>query len=189
MPKRDVLQVPRQIQYRHMLFCIIALTLPFSLAAKAVQETPTAPAPGAGISDPDTIGAVGLNELDQHSTQATEMWLSGMGDRTVWIQYEFDQAYRLHEMKVWNSNQLIESFVGLGVKEVTVKTSIDGKDWVQLLQVPPFAQATGKPDYTANTTVAFNGTMAKYVQISISKGWGMVPQYGLSEVRFSYMSK
>jgi len=136
----------------------------------------------------NTIGAVGLNDMDQHSTQATEMWLSDMGDRSVWIQYEFDRAYRLHEMKVWNSNQLVESFIGLGAKEVSIKTSIDGKDWVQLLQVPQFAQATGKQDYTANTTVEFNGTMARYVEISISKGWGMIPQYGLSEVRFFCIS-
>ena len=71
---------------------------------------------------------------------------------------------------------------------MTIKTSIDGKDWIQLMKVPQFAQATGKPDYTANTTVEFNGTMARYVEISISKGWGMLPQHGLSEVRFFYRS-
>jgi formylglycine-generating enzyme len=135
-----------------------------------------------------TLDGVGLNDLDQHSTAATDMWLSGMGNPPVWIQYEFDQAYRLHEMKVWNSNQLIESFVGLGVKDVTIKTSINGKDWIQLMQVPEFAQATGKPDYTANTTVEFNGAVARYVKISIIRGWGMMTQYGLSEVRFFYRS-
>ncbi len=40
----------------------------------------------------NTINGIGLNELDQHSTEPTDMWLSGMGDPNPSIQYEFDKA-------------------------------------------------------------------------------------------------
>ena len=73
------------------------------------------------------------------------MWLSGMGDAAPSIQYEFDKAYKLHEMWVWNSNQLIESFVGIGVKDVVIEYSLDGTEWMTLENVPQFAQAPSSP--------------------------------------------
>ncbi len=42
-----------------------------------------------------------------------------------WIQYEFDRAYKLHELLVWNSNQVIESFIGFGVKEAIIEVEND----------------------------------------------------------------
>jgi len=137
----------------------------------------------------NTINGSGLNEMDQHSTVATDMWLSGAGDSSVWIQYAFDQVYVLHDMWVWNSNQLIESFIGLGAKRVTIETSIDGEDWVALEDVPQFAQAPGAADYTYDTVVSLGGVLAKYVRIWIHDGWGMMPQHGLSEVRFFYTAQ
>jgi len=135
----------------------------------------------------NTINGSGLNELGEHSVETTDMWLSGAGDQDVWIQYEFDKVYKLHEMWVWNSNQLIESFVGLGVKEAAIEVSTDGAAWTPLENVPQFAQAPGAPTYTPNTTVDFGGVVAKYVKLSITGGWGPMGQYGLSEVRFFYI--
>jgi hypothetical protein len=135
----------------------------------------------------NTLNGIGLNELDQHSTEPTDMWLSGVGDPTPSIQYEFDQAYKLHEMLVWNSNQLIESFIGLGAKDVMIEYSVDGTDWTTLDEAGQFAQAPGKAHYTANTMVDFAGALAQYVRITINGGHGMLPQYGLSEVRFLYI--
>jgi len=141
----------------------------------------------ADMGPENTIGGVGLNELDQHSTESTEMWLSGMGDPAPWVQYVFDRAYKLHEMWVWNSNQLIESFVGIGAKDVVIEYSLDGVEWMSLEGVAPFAQAVGAPTYTANTIVDFNGALPQYVRLTINTGYGMLPQYGLSEVRFLYI--
>jgi len=138
----------------------------------------------ADMTPEKTIDGSGLNELDQHNTEATDMWLSGMGDPTPTLQYEFDQAYKLHEMWVWNSNQAIESFVGLGAKDVSIEFSENGTDWTALQGIPAFAQAPGARGYAHNTTVDFGGAMAKYVKLSIHAGHGMLPQYGLSEVRF-----
>jgi hypothetical protein len=134
-----------------------------------------------------TIDGSGLDALDQHSTLASDMWLSSPGIQPVWIQYEFNKAYKLHEMWVWNSNQMIESFLGLGAKDVTIEISQDGVDWTQLEGTSQFAQAPGNKNYTHNTTVNFGGAMAKHVRISVDSAWGMIPQYGLSEVRFFYI--
>jgi len=51
-----------------------------------------------------------------------------------------------------------------------------------------FAQATGTPDYEHNTTVDFGGAAAKYIRLTANSNWGgILPQYGLSEVRFFYI--
>jgi len=147
----------------------------------------TASGSQANMGPERTIDGSGLDALDQHSTMAPDMWLSSAGVQPVWIQYEFDRAYKLHEMWVWNSNQLIESFLGLGAKDVTIETSLDGTDWTQLADVTQFAQATGQADYTYNTVVDFGGVQARFVRITVNAGWGLMPQYGLSEVRFLYI--
>jgi len=132
-----------------------------------------------------TIDGSGLNALDQHSTKGIEMWLNAAGDQDIWIQYAFDKVYKLHELWIWNSNQVIEAFVGLGVKDVTVEVSTDGENWTLVPDVPVLIQATGAPSYTANTTIDFGGTLAQYVKISVDSGYGPLGQYGLSEVRFT----
>jgi hypothetical protein len=90
-------------------------------------------------------------------------------------------------MWVWNSNQSIETSVGFGVKNVTIEYSTDGEDWTQLVGAPQFAQATGLPGYVHNTTVDFGGVAAKYIKITANSNWGILSQYGLSEVRFFYI--
>jgi hypothetical protein len=88
---------------------------------------------------------------------------------------------------VWNSNQLIETFLGFGAKNVTIETSTDGTAWTALANVPEFAKAPGMAGYTANTTVSLGGVMAKYVKLTINGTWGGMAIAGLSEVRFSYV--
>jgi len=134
-----------------------------------------------------TIDGSGLNALGQHGTVGEDMWLSAAGDVPPWIQYEFDKVYKLHEMRVWNSNRAIEPLMGLGAREVVIETSSDGNDWTALEDVTLFAQGTGKADYQYNTTVSLGGAMAKFVRITINTGYGTLPQRGLSEVRFLHV--
>ena len=134
-----------------------------------------------------TVDGSGLDGDDLHSTESTHMWLSGTGDMAPWIQYEFDKVYKLDELWVWNSNQPIESFLGLGAKDVTISYSEDGDIWTLLEDNTLFNQATSSDDYAHNTTVALGGIMAKHVKIDINAGFGMLPQYGLSEVRFLFI--
>ena len=133
------------------------------------------------------IGGAGLDAADQHNIIATDMWLSAATDTAPWVQFEFDKAYRLHEMWVWNSNQGIETVIGFGSQDVTIELSMDGENWTALDGVSPFAQASGASSYTHNTTVDFGEAVAQYVRFSISSGWGPLSQVGLSEVRFYHI--
>ncbi len=149
--------------------------------------TATASASGPGMGPENTINGSGLNDLDQHSTEGTQMWMSGTTSPN-WIQYEFDKAYKLHELWVWNSNQMVEAFVGFGAKSVTIEYSTDGQNWATLEGVPEFARAPGSSTYTADTVVSFGGVFAKYVKLTVNSNWGGVTsQVGLSEVRFFYV--
>jgi hypothetical protein len=134
-----------------------------------------------------TIDGSGLNALDQHSTSASQMWLSKSKQTPVWIKYEFDRLYSLHQMWVWNQNQLSELDNGYGAMDVTIETSTDGTTWTPLANVPQFAQAPGEEGYVHNTTVDFGGVQAKFVRLNILSNWGGAKSSGLAEVRFFYV--
>jgi len=139
--------------------------------------------PEAGGTPEKTVDGSGLNEAGEHSINAGDMWLGvPVGDDPVWIQYEFDRVYKLHEMLVWNYNSQFELVLGFGFKDVTVEYSENGTDWM-VLGDEVFAQASARAAYTANTTVAFNGVGAKYVRLTANSGHGPMGQFGLSEVR------
>ena len=159
-------------------------TEPYALPLKNVTATASGSQPGMGPEN--TVNGSGLNASDQHGTEANTMWLSTIA-QPIWIQFTLDKAYKLHEMKVWNSNQMIESIVGFGAKSVKVEYSADGNTWTEVPGVPEFARATGLADYTANTTVRLGGAFAKHVKLTINSQWGLATQCGLSEVRFSYV--
>ncbi len=145
-----------------------------------------------GTSQPDqdpqnTVNGSGLNTEGGHSTDTSAMWLAAQsGAEPLYIQHEFDHVYRLHEMQVWNHNGQYELNVGFGFKDVTVECSLDGTDWMALGEVQ-FAQATGMRDYAANTVIDFTGVAAQFVRLTVNSGYGTYGQYGLSEVRFSYI--
>ncbi|MBP8304138.1 MAG: discoidin domain-containing protein, partial [Phycisphaerae bacterium] len=133
-----------------------------------------------------TIDGSGLGENDEHSASSQYMWLSGKTPQPPWIQYEFDQVYKLHQMWVWNQNQAKEvASLRYGARDVTITTSVDGTAWTTLANVPEFAQGTGEPNYVHNTTVDFGGVLARYVKLTVNSNWGSATkQAGLSEVRF-----
>jgi serine/threonine protein kinase/Tol biopolymer transport system component/tetratricopeptide (TPR) repeat protein len=148
--------------------------------------TATASSRERGMGPENTVNGSGLDENDGHSTESNEMWLSKNAG-PHWIQYEFDQVYALNELWVWNSNQALEPFMGFGAKTVKIEYSTDGANWTVLEGVPEFARASGQAGYLHNTVVSFGGISAKYVKLTIEKGWGIAPTVGLSEVRFFYI--
>ena len=142
----------------------------------------------AGAILENTVNGSGLNDDDQHSRAADTMWLGApSGDDPVYIQFEFDRVYKLTEMLVWNYNGEFELLLAFGIKDVTVEYSSDGIDWTVQGDVT-LAQGTAKSDYVANTTIDFAGVGAKFVRLTVNSGYGMFGQYGLSEVRFLYLS-
>ncbi len=154
-------------------------------------ENVTATASSAGHTDlgpENTINGSGLDENDLHSAEATDMWLSDNEPLGAWIEYEFDKVYKLYEMWVWNSNQMLEPLVGFGFKDVTIEYSANGTDYTTLGTTHEFAQAPGADGYAHNTTIDFGGAAARYVRLTANSNWGgILPQYGLSEVRFLYI--
>ncbi|MCU0916934.1 MAG: discoidin domain-containing protein [Planctomycetes bacterium] len=157
---------------------------PYAYPIRGVTATASSAQVGAGPEN--TVNGSGLNADDQHGVELKQMWLS-TGVLPNWVQFQFDKAYELHELWVWNSNQLIETFVGFGAKNVTIEYSLDGSAWKPVAGVPEFARGTGSDTYVHNTTVALRGTVAKYVKFTIDSTWGGVPQCSLSEVRFFYV--
>ncbi|MHC4172172.1 MAG: discoidin domain-containing protein [Planctomycetota bacterium] len=142
----------------------------------------------ADMGPENTINGSGMDANDLHSTEETAMWLSSAEPLGAWIGYEFDKVYKLHEMLVWNSNQMIEPLVGFGARDVTVEHSTNGTDYTTLGTTHEFARAPGANGYAHNTTIDFGGTAAKYVRLTATSGWGgIMPQYGISEVRFLHI--
>ncbi|MCL5281699.1 MAG: discoidin domain-containing protein [Planctomycetes bacterium] len=145
--------------------------------ASSFEKSTTGPA--------NTIDGSGLTG-DGHGTNGTTMWNTAMSDPgPVWIQYQFDNAYKLSEMWVWNYNGDFEPVLGFGFKDVKIEYSTDGATWT-LLKEAQFAKATAAAGYTHNTTVDMGGVVAQYVKLTAKSNWSEVgiKQYGLSEVRF-----
>ncbi|UCC99022.1 MAG: discoidin domain-containing protein [Phycisphaerales bacterium] len=164
-------------------------TEPVGYPVDGANITATASSVGQADFGPEkTIDRSGLDADDLHSTAATDMWLSANEPQGAWIQYELDKVYKLHEMWVWNSNQVFEALFGFGMKDVAVEYSTDGAAWTALAGLPQFTKAPGAAGYAHDTTVDFGGALAKYVRLTATSNWGgVLPQYGLSEVRFFYI--
>ncbi len=155
----------------------------YAVAGQSIKVTASSSMPGQGPEN--TINGSGMTD-DVHSTEMTHMWLTAAGDAgPAWIQYEFDKVLRLHEMRVWNHNGLMEPALGFGSREVKIEYSTDGSDFKVLGTTHEFARASGNAGYASNTAVDLEGISARYVRFTILSNWGNVlKQYGLSEVRF-----
>jgi len=161
-------------------------TEPIGYPINGARIIATASSTGQADFGPEkTIDGSGLDANDLHSVEPTDMWLSGSEPQGAWIQYELDKVYKLHQMWVWNGNQIFEGLFGFGLKGVAVEYSTNGTDWTALAGVPEFAKAPGAAGYAHDTTVDFGGAAAKYVRLTATSNWGgILPQYNLSEVRF-----
>jgi len=162
---------------------------PFAYPIAGTSITATASSQFSASTGPqNTVNGSGLDAADLHSTAEAATWLSSMtGAQPTWIQYEFDRVYKLHQMWVWNYNATLEPIIGFGFKDVTIGYSSDGVNWATLGTTHQFARAPGTPGYAHNTTIDL-GVPAKYVKLTANSNWGgVLPQYGLSEVRFFHV--
>ena len=158
---------------------------PFVYPVENVIATAFASDPGSGPEN--IVNVSGLNANDEHSTESADMWSGTLTDNgPVWVQFDFDTVYKLHEMLVWNYNVQFEAILGFGLNAVTVEYSENGVDWTVLGDLE-IAKATSMSDYTANTTIDFGGAPVKHVRLTATSNHGMLNQYGLSEVRFLYI--
>ena len=152
--------------------------------------TATASSSTASKGPENTVNGSGLDDSGLlHGNISDSMWLSSLsGVQPTWIEFQFDKAYKLHQMWVWNSNDSVELSIGFGFKDVSIEYSINGTDYTTLGTTHQFARAPGTLGYAHNTTVDLSGVGAKYVRLTVNSNWGgLLPQYGLSEVRFFYI--
>ncbi len=160
---------------------------PLAYPITTVTATATASGSQADSGPEKTVDGSGLDDNDRHSVAASDMWLAmGNGGDPVWIQYEFDRIYKLHEMWVWNYNVQFELMLGFGLKDVALEYSEDGENWMSFGDLA-FVQATARADYAPNTTVDLDGMAAKYVRLNVNSAWSAAGQFGLSEVRVLYI--
>ena len=159
------------------------------LFAYPVQNiTATASSSAVDKEPENTVNGSGLdgNGLLHGNSGAGTMWLSDIAaPQPAWILFEFDNVYKLDEMWVWNSNESLETSIGLGFKDVVIEYSTDGVDYTTLGATHEFAQGDGSASYAHNTTVDMAGVGAKYVKLTANSNWkNILQQFGLSEVRF-----
>jgi hypothetical protein len=158
---------------------------PYSYTVTGV--TVAASSSTANMGPEKTVDGSGLND-GLHSSVDTDMWLSGASQTLpAWIQYTFGRVYKLVDVTVWNSNQKVENFIGFGARDVLAQASLDGENWADLaaVEVP---RAPGTDGY-AGSAFSLGGVEAKALKFVIQTNWGgFVPQTGLSEVRFTYIS-
>jgi hypothetical protein len=158
---------------------------PVALKVPASDITAVASASYGG--DPNnTINEVGLDpeNMDQHSNIQSDMWLSAAeAPNSVWIRFDFEKEYKLHQMLVWNYNYP-GSLLNAGFKDVIVEYSLDGQTWTEVPDVPQFEKGTGKNGYKYNTVVDLGDVVATSIRIRQQTNWGMAVS-GLSEVRFT----
>jgi hypothetical protein len=164
---------------------------PYSLAIDGATIGASASSSVEGKGPENTVNGSGLDEtglLHGNIGEGT-MWLSAEdANQPAWIEYDLGRVYKLDEMWVWNSNESLEQWIGIGFKEVVIDYSVDGIEFETLGTTHEFNQATGQPDYAHNTTIDFNGISARYVRLTAKSNFkSMLDQYSLSEVRFFYV--
>jgi hypothetical protein len=156
-------------------FTVEALAYPITAVSATASSSM-----GLSVAE-NTINGSGMTD-DLHGISVADMWVSAGIPAT--IDYAFDQAYKLHEAWIWNSNQLIEAFLGFGAKDIDIAHSLDGENWTVLEGVGPLAQAPGTEGHAHNNTIDFGGAVAQHVRMTINSVHGFGPQVSLSEVQF-----
>ncbi len=158
---------------------------PFTYVVENV--TASAPITSEATEGPEkAVDGSGLSPDGQHSTDQTHMWRGvATPGEPVWIQFDFDNVYRLDTMRLWNYNMSFEFMVGLSLNNVTIEYAADANDWVTLGDFE-FAQGPGSATYEG-ITVDLDGIAARSVRININSNYSTYDAYGLSEVRFYYI--
>ncbi|MCF7975491.1 MAG: discoidin domain-containing protein [Phycisphaerae bacterium] len=157
---------------------------PYSVMIPVGVDRVTASSSAAENPPSMTVNGSGLDG-STHSDDSDAIWLSAMPDLNPWLMVEFDDVQKLDKMLIWNANSVSEAFVGWGIKDVNIETSVDGVDWTSLAAEPiQISQAPGLPTYGEPQVIDLDLVQARYVRINILNNWGgVVMQYGVSEVQ------
>ncbi|OHB54601.1 MAG: hypothetical protein A2Y12_09785 [Planctomycetes bacterium GWF2_42_9] len=189
--------------YKSQLLCVVlCVILSRGLADAAVIDcsaiTVTESAdnwgqlPGTNLVDGSGLDANGLCHINRNygswigNDSGTDTSAApGTTAGPAWVQFEFDQIYKLDEVWVWNAN--ISYGRDYGMRNVIVEYSTDGNTWYTK-STYEFPKANGLTTYTGFSAFDFAGVSARYVVFtaaSVNGNWGYPNIYALSEVRFN----
>jgi len=161
-------------------------TEPFAYPAANVIATASSSSADKGPEN--TVNGSGLDStgLLHGNAGSGTMWLSDISaPPPTWIMFELENVCKLHQMWVWNYNESLELVIGIGIKEAVIEYSTNGTDFTPLGTTHQFNQGSGAAGYAHNTTIDFGGVQAKYVKLTAQSNFkNLLPQFGLSEVRF-----
>jgi len=130
-----------------------------------------------------TIDGSGLNDQGEHSADMLDMWVSDVETEGAWIQYVFEDIYKLDLMRVWNFNTAFEDVLGWGPRDVTIEQTDDGTNWSVLGDVT-FNQGISADNYAANTVIELDSILTRGLRLNARNNWGdLIDLYGLSEVQ------
>ncbi|MFC1760709.1 hypothetical protein ACFL6U_01355 [Planctomycetota bacterium] len=131
---------------------------------------------------------VDADDNDVHSALGTDMWKSKFlaAPASAELKYSFDNVYTLYELLIWNANEFGEEFQGVGIKDISIETSLDDDVWTPLgdFVVP---QGPGQPGYAGNAPISLGEVEAQHVKLLIHSNYGVIPQFAVSEVLFTYL--
>jgi hypothetical protein len=131
---------------------------------------------GSGMKDRDDDG------LPEHSTVLSDMWLSGRGQTTGWIEFDLGAVYKLDLIKVWNFN--VGNRTNEGLKKVDVSIWTESEGWQKIRDDFQLLEAEGNDDYDEPTLVKLDGIETSKVRFDDLVNLGDTESMGLSEVQF-----
>jgi len=105
---------------------------PLGYPILAANITATASSNDTGKGPELTINSSGMTGRSAQRGSQGDVEHVSNGAKGAWIQYSFDQVYKMYELWVWNYNSEVESLIGFGLKDVTVQYSTNGTDWTTL---------------------------------------------------------
>ena len=128
--------------------------------------------------------------VDRHNANSDNSWLSCSPSTNPnserpspahWIMYELDDIKEVHDMDIWNYNNVNES--SNGINEFSVDVSIDGQNWTDVgtFNMP---ESTGSAFYEGLFVGRLEGRSANYILITALSNHGG-SCYGFSELRIN----
>ncbi len=137
------------------------------------------------------LSANGQCYPERHNSNWNEGWLScemRLNPNTTygdghWIMYDFGHSYALGQMHVWNYNA--SDWVDMGVREMSIDISADGKHWINKGQ-HLVERAPGHTRYEGDDLYHFHGDTARYVLLTALNNHGG-SCVGLGEVKFEVL--
>ena len=186
----------KKFMVRMVVLSVFGVALSVNAVTTLLPTQITATASSEYIAQTPASNTIDLSGMSSslHNATYTDMWLSkaDTASGAHWIHYEFDKAYHMDRMIIWNYNQAGVS--ERGIRHCTIEYSFGGTNWTTLYADLEINQAPGSANYyDGNNLIDLKDVATKYIKFRVhditagsdSGQWGYsLAQVGLSEVRF-----